>query len=66
MHVVVGGAGFIGANLADHLLESGSDVLIADDFSRVGSHENVRWLSTRHARLRVETVDIARGPDVLE
>ncbi|MDX6517359.1 MAG: CDP-paratose 2-epimerase [Gaiellaceae bacterium] len=64
--LVVGGAGFIGANLADHLLKSGSDVVIADDFSRVGSRENVRWLSTRHAGLRVEAADVARGPEVLE
>jgi CDP-paratose 2-epimerase len=65
-HLVVGGAGFIGANLADHLLETGSDVLVVDDFSRIGSQENVRWLSARHPRVRVETVDIAGAPDVLE
>jgi nucleoside-diphosphate-sugar epimerase len=37
---VVGGAGFIGSNLADALVERGDDVLVIDDFS-TGYRENL-------------------------
>lgn len=38
--LVTGGAGFIGSFLAERLLEEGSEVVIADDFSR-GSLDNI-------------------------
>jgi CDP-paratose 2-epimerase len=40
----VGGAGFVGCNLASRLIRDGQDVLIVDNLSRVGSEENLRWL----------------------
>lgn len=43
-YVIVGGAGFIGCNLASRLLRDGQDVLVVDNLSRVGSEENLRWL----------------------
>jgi nucleoside-diphosphate-sugar epimerase len=42
--LITGGAGFIGANLATHLLERGDDVVIIDDLSRAGSELNAQFL----------------------
>lgn len=49
--VITGGAGFIGANLADRLLQSGRDVLIFDNLSRAGVEKNLEWLRERHGSL---------------
>jgi CDP-paratose 2-epimerase len=49
--VVVGGAGFIGSNLADSFLVEGRDVVILDNLSRPGVVENLRWLQDRYGDL---------------
>ena len=55
MHILVtGGAGFIGSNLTDELLEQGATVRILDNFS-TGKHEN---LPQQHPRLEVVEGDI--------
>lgn len=41
--ILTGGAGFIGSNLAEFLLDSGYDVLILDNFSS-GNYENIKNL----------------------
>ncbi len=46
--VVVGGAGFIGCNLADALLAEGNEVTVFDNLSRRGTRENLAWLRARH------------------
>jgi CDP-paratose 2-epimerase len=46
--VIVGGAGFIGCNLADSFLRDGCDVVILDDLSRPGVTGNLRWLQERY------------------
>jgi CDP-paratose 2-epimerase len=57
--LITGGAGFIGSNLADHLLARGERVTILDDFSRAGVTANARWLRDRFDdRLRIETGDV--------
>ncbi len=46
--LITGGAGFVGTNVADHLLRSGRSVRILDDLSRPGVERNLRWLESRH------------------
>ena len=49
--LVIGGAGFIGANIADRLAQEGCHVLVYDALRRPGVEENLAWLQRRHARL---------------
>ena len=42
--LIVGGAGFIGSNLAHRLLRQGERVLIFDSLARPGVETNLRWL----------------------
>jgi CDP-paratose 2-epimerase len=42
--LITGGAGFIGSNYADHLLERGEEVILFDNLSRKGSKKNLEWL----------------------
>ena len=46
--LITGGAGFIGANLADRLAADGNRVLIYDALARPGVERNLRWLARRH------------------
>jgi CDP-paratose 2-epimerase len=56
---VTGGAGFIGANLADALLEAGEEVLLIDNLSRAGVEDNLSWLMDRHgARVHFVPADL--------
>jgi UDP-glucose 4-epimerase len=48
--VVTGGAGFIGSNLTDALIERGDDVVIVDDLS-TGKRENLEQALANGARL---------------
>jgi CDP-paratose 2-epimerase len=41
---VVGGAGFIGSNLARSFLDDGSEVLVLDSLARPGVETNLAWL----------------------
>jgi CDP-paratose 2-epimerase len=51
--LITGGAGFVGTNVADHLLRAGRRVRILDDLSRPGVEHNLRWLERRHPALDV-------------
>src|SRR5690349_17561131 len=42
--LIVGGAGFVGTNLASHLARNGHRVRIFDDLSRPGVDKNLAWL----------------------
>lgn len=46
--LIVGGAGFIGSNLAAHLVGAGARVRVYDDLSRPGASENLAWLRAEH------------------
>jgi CDP-paratose 2-epimerase len=53
--VILGGAGFIGTNLAAHLARAGHRVRIYDNLSRAGVERNLEWLRSTHGG-RVEAV----------
>ncbi len=56
--VVTGGAGFIGSNLAEYLLEQGYPVTVVDDFSN-GKEENVAgWMEAASHRAVLLRADI--------
>ncbi|HEX2388519.1 MAG TPA: NAD-dependent epimerase/dehydratase family protein [Solirubrobacterales bacterium] len=57
--LVTGGAGFIGSNLVDALLETGADVLVVDDLS-TGRRTNLDGAAARGAELA--ECDIADRP----
>jgi len=46
--LITGGAGFIGINLANRLIERGHHVTILDNLSRRGTDKNVAWLESIH------------------
>jgi CDP-paratose 2-epimerase len=60
--LIFGGAGFIGTNLAQHLLErTDATVHVFDNLSRAGVHRNLEWLrklSAGSGRLRVTFGDV--------
>ncbi|MFA7431855.1 MAG: NAD-dependent epimerase/dehydratase family protein, partial [Rhodospirillaceae bacterium] len=53
--LITGGAGFLGANLADSLAADGRTVRIFDTLSRPGVEDNLAWLRDRHGD-RIEAV----------
>ncbi|MCG8346451.1 MAG: GDP-mannose 4,6-dehydratase [Chloroflexales bacterium] len=58
-HLITGGAGFIGCNLASVLLARGEDVTILDNLSRPLTPLNLAWLQEQYgARLRFIHADI--------
>lgn len=56
---ITGGAGFVGANVADRHLSQGDEVVAFDNFSREGTRGNIDWLRSRHGDgLRIVHGDI--------
>ena len=56
--LITGGSGFIGTNLAGHLVGRGDDVVVVDDLSRGGSELNAAFLRREHA-LEVNRIDVS-------
>lgn len=56
--LVVGGAGFIGCNAANRLLQEGYQVVVVDNLSRKGTSENLRWLQEQPGKLTFVQTDI--------
>jgi CDP-paratose 2-epimerase len=46
--LITGGAGFVGVNLAAHLLANGERVRILDSLARAGSERNIEWLQRNY------------------
>ncbi len=44
--LITGGCGFLGSNLAAEALKRGYDLVIFDNLSRVGSKDNLKWLTS--------------------
>ena len=42
--LITGGCGFLGSNLAAHAIQHGYQLVVFDNLSRMGSHENLKWL----------------------
>jgi CDP-paratose 2-epimerase len=57
-YLITGGAGFIGSNYTDHLLEQGKQVTIFDNLSRRGADRNLAWLREKHG---AESFDLKVG-----
>ncbi len=64
--LITGGAGFIGTNLADHLLSSGKEVVIFDNLSRPGVENNLNYLCERHGALVHVEIGDTRDAAALE
>ena len=57
--LITGGAGFVGANLADRLASAGQPVLLFDNLSRRSVERNLVWLHERHgALIDAEQLDV--------
>jgi CDP-paratose 2-epimerase len=58
-NLITGGAGFVGANLAERLLGAGENVLLLDNLSRPNVQRNVAWLRQRYgARCEISVADV--------
>ncbi len=57
--IIFGGVGFIGTNLAISALRQGAHVVIFDNFSRNGSHSNLKFIEENsNGRLQVYQKDV--------
>jgi len=55
--LVTGGAGFVGSNFTGHLLDSGAEVVVYDNFARGrGCEINLQWLRTHRHSSRLKFV----------
>jgi CDP-paratose 2-epimerase len=54
--LITGGAGFIGCNMADSLLQAGHHVTLFDNLTRPGTALNLEWLNQRHTGQRFKFV----------
>ncbi len=64
--LITGGAGFIGSNLAERLLDAGRPVMILDNLSRAGVEHNVRYLCDTYGDLVEVYVGDTRNKGLVE
>jgi CDP-paratose 2-epimerase len=63
--VITGGAGFLGANLADRLAGAGQPVVVLDSLARPGVQRNLDWLCQRHRGLVTAVIADIRDADAV-
>lgn len=64
--LIIGGAGFIGINLAEYYAKRSERVIIFDNFSRKGSLENAKWLASVYPNVEVIRGDITTDFELLK
>ena len=65
-YLITGGAGFIGSNYVNRLLERGEHVTIFDNLSRAGAQRNLAWLKDKFGETAFwTTVGDVRNPDLI-
>lgn len=57
--LITGGAGFVGSNLAAHLLDRGDEIFLFDSLARAGAAENLEWL--RSLQTTATSLDFTHG-----
>ena len=63
--LVIGGAGFIGCNLADHFAKKHEKVIILDNLSRKNVDKNLEWLLKNHKNIEFIKADIRKDNEIL-
>jgi len=65
-YLIIGGAGFIGSHLADHLASEGFDVLVIDNFEvKKGTNEKVKSFKEDISSAKVKNIFETEMPDVV-
>lgn len=65
-NLIIGGAGFIGSNVASKLLQKNEKVIILDNLSRRGSEKNLAWLQKNFGNsLKFVQADISKDIQLL-
>lgn len=62
--LVIGGAGFIGCNVAEFYASRGDQVVVFDNLSRKGSYVNLAYLTRRYPNLRFIHGDVRNSYDL--
>ncbi|MGA9192202.1 MAG: SDR family NAD(P)-dependent oxidoreductase [Anaerolineales bacterium] len=62
--LITGGAGFIGSNTANRMLEDGESVVILDNLSRPGSEKNLAWLQSNFPEVEFVKADVRNAGDL--
>ena len=64
--LITGGAGFIGSNAVKYFHSEYDRIVILDNLSRVGSRNNLQWLSSEGCSYDLCEVDLSSSADVEE